>query len=275
MECKSAQTLIDGYLDNELDLVRNVEMDDHLLSCIVCSQIYHEQRALRDAIRSPGLYFRAPEEFRKRIQGSLCQAAAVRAPSRRMPWQWIRIASPLAAAAVIALMLVPMFRPPSPLSITAQEVVSNHIRSLMVDHLADVPSSDKHTVKPWFDGKLDFAPPVEDLASEGFPLVGGRLDYVNNRSVAALIYRRRKHCINVFVWPSDKKPPKDGAPVTVQGYHVLHWEKAGMIYWTVSDLEESELDKFVAILQSHSGSSKESHLRESKHSKLPVSATST
>jgi anti-sigma factor RsiW len=254
MECKSAQTLIDGYLDNELDLMGNTEMDDHLRGCIVCSQMYRDQRALRDAVRSPGLYFSAPDELRHHVQASLRQAAAVRAPSRKMSWQWIRIAAPVAAAVVIALTLVPIFRVPSAVSITAQEVVSSHIRSLMADHLADVPSSDKHTVKPWFDGKLDFAPPVEDLASQGFPLVGGRLDYVNNRPVAALIYRRRKHYINLFVWPSTQKTSNEGAPVTVQGYHVFHWEKAGMVYWTVSDLEESELEKFVQILQGHSGS---------------------
>lgn len=260
MECKSAQTLIDGYLDNELDLVRNMEMEDHLHGCIACSQTYRDQRAIRDALRSPGLYFRPPDELRQRVQRSLRQAAAVREPSRRTPWQWIRIASPLAAAAVIALMLVPIFPPPSAVPITAQEVVSSHIRSLMADHLADVPSSDKHTVKPWFDGKLDFAPPVEDLASQGFPLVGGRLDYVNNRPVAALVYRRRKHYINLFVWPSDKTTPKQAAPVTVQGYHVLHWERAGMVYWTVSDLEASELEKFVELLKSHPGSSSQNPL---------------
>lgn len=256
MECKYVRTLIDGYLDNELDLPRNLEVDEHLRGCTGCSQMYQGRRALRDRVRSNSLYFRAPDELRQRIQRSLSQAAAMPWPPRRMPWHWIRVVAPLAAAAVIALMLFPVFRTPSSDTIIAQEVVSSHIRSLMVNHLTDVPSSDKHTVKPWFDGKLDFAPPVEDLASEGFPLVGGRLDYLNNRPVAALIYQRHKHFINMFLWPSDKEAPTAARSVTVQGYHVFQWEKGGMAYWVVSDLEQSELARFIQAVQSRIGASR-------------------
>jgi anti-sigma factor RsiW len=254
MECKDAQGIIDGYVDGELDVIRSLELEGHLRGCVACSGSYQERRTLRDGIRADALYFKAPADLRDRVQQSLRQAAGRASRSRRVRWQWIRIAAPLAAAALVVLMLAPLFRGPSPEDILAQEIVSSHIRSLMVNHLADVPSSDQHTVKPWFNGKLDFSPPVEDLAQQGFPLAGGRLDYLNNRPVAALVYQRDKHIINVFLWPSDNKAPGESAPVTRQGFHVFHWERAGMTYWVVSDLEEGQLAKFVQILQREASS---------------------
>ncbi len=245
MECPNAQTLIDGYFDAELDLLRNLEIEDHMRNCAACSRSYRGHQALRDTVRSNAVYFRTPAKLRQRIQESFHQAAGASSTS----WHRTRVAAPLAAAALVVLLLAPVFREPSPQSIVPREVVSSHIRSLMANHLADVPSSDEHTVKPWFNGKLDFSPPVEDLASRGFPLVGGRLDYLNNRPVAAVVYRRNKHFINVFLWPSDKATPQDAAPLTFQGYHVFHWERAGMVYWAVSDLEQSELEKFVVLMQ--------------------------
>jgi len=252
MDCKEGQRLIDGYVDGELDLVRNLGIEDHLHGCAVCSGSYQERRALRDGIRAHGVYFTAPADLRTRVQRSSRQAVGTTPARRRMPWQWIRVVAPLAAAAVVALILVPPVRGPSPESILTQEVVANHIRSLMVNHLADVPSSDEHTVKPWFNGKLDFSPPVKDLVNQGFPLIGGRLDYLNNRPVAALVYQRAKHVINVFVWPSNKNARSEAAPVTRQGYHVFHWEQAGITYWAVSDLEEGQFEKFVQLLKGQS-----------------------
>jgi anti-sigma factor RsiW len=122
----------------------------------------------------------------------------------------------------------------------------------MANHLADIPSSDQHTVKPWFNGKLDFSPPVEDLAKHGFPLVGGRLDYLNNRPVAALVYRRDKHLINLFIWPSSGTSDSVVKSETRQGYRVFHWARSGMTYWAVSDLEQSQLQEFVKLLQNPS-----------------------
>jgi anti-sigma factor RsiW len=249
MNCKDAQSLIDGYLDGELDLVRNLEIDKHLQECALCSQGYKGHQSLRDAIRGGALYFKPPSDLRGRIQLSLRTAAKAEASPRVLSWRWLNVTAPMAAAAVVVLALVPLLRGPSADELLSREVIASHVRSLMANHLADVPSSDQHTVKPWFNGKLDFSPPVADLAEKGFPLVGGRLDYLDQKPVAALIYQRQKHFINLFVWPSSGGSEGATRSVTRQGYHVLHWTRSGMTYWAVSDLEENQLREFTQLIQ--------------------------
>ena len=133
----------------------------------------------------------------------------------------------------------------------AQELVSNHVRSLLLggSHLTDVLSSDQHTVKPWFDGKVDFAPPVKDFSSQGFPLIGGRLEYLNNRAVAALIYQRQKHYINLYIWPAEQSNATSEVGTKRQGYNLLHWTNSGMTYWAISDLNGVELHEFARLVQ--------------------------
>jgi anti-sigma factor RsiW len=249
MNCKDAQNLIDGYVDRELDPVRDLEIERHLQECTVCSQGYKNHQALRNELKTSSLYFKSPADLQRRIQLSLRKAAKAEAVPRVVPWRWLSVAASMAAAAIVVLSLVPFLRGPSADDLLTGEVISSHVRSLMGNHLADVSSSDQHTVKPWFNGKVDFSPPVEDLTKQGFPLVGGRLDYISNRPVAALVYQRRKHFINLFIWPSAHDSEVDTKTVTRQGYNLFHWTKSGMTYWAASDLERSELQEFVRLLQ--------------------------
>ena len=249
MDCKNAQTLIGGYLDRELDPVRSLEIEDHLHGCTACSQSYKDHQVLSEGLRTGSVYFKAPAGLEKRIQRAVRQAAKAKSTPRWLSWSWVRMAAPLAAAALVLFTLMPFLRGPSTEEILTREVVSGHVRSLMANHLADVPSSDQHTVKPWFNGKLDFSPPVEDLAKQGFPLIGGRLDYLDNRPVAALIYQRQKHFINLFIWPSGSDSDVETKTVSRQGYNLFHWTRSGMTYWAASDLNNAELQEFVQLVQ--------------------------
>ena len=249
MNCKDAHNLINGYVDGELDLVRNLDIEHHIQDCALCARDYKNHQLLRNGIKTGSLYFKAPMDLQKRIQLSLRKAAKAEAGPRLLPKWWFNIAAPMAAAAVVVLALVPFLRGPSADDFLAGEVISSHVRSLMASHLADVPSSDQHTVKPWFAGKLNFSPPVEDLAKQGFPLIGGRLDYLDNRPVAALIYQRQKHFINLFIWPSGSDSDVETKTVSRQGYNLSHWTRSGMTYWAASDLNNAELQEFVQLVQ--------------------------
>jgi anti-sigma factor RsiW len=238
MSCRS-------YVDGELDLARSLEAEGHLRECTACSRAVQERQRLSAAIRSGALYHAAPAGLRNRVLSSV-RNAGKEAPAARVT-PWLHYAA-LAAVFVLAWGLW-RARPSSPgEDLLLQEVVAGHVRSLMASHLMDVVSTDQHTVKPWFNGRLDFAPPVEDLADQGFPLIGGRLDYLDNRPVAALVYRRRQHCINLFLWPSAQESER-ATPAAVRGYHLVRWTQAGMRCWAVSDLNSRELQAFVQRLQ--------------------------
>ena len=252
MNHKHPRLQLQAYFDGELDAVQSLVMETHLTDCPSCQRQIESLRALRRTFSAPELYFRADDVLRRRIRGKLKKAAHAEAPlaSRWFPW------SAAAATAVIifavGIVLGLQLRGPQTginTNLLASEAIAANVRSLMANHLTDVLSSDQHTVKPWFDGKLDFSPPVKDLAAQGFPLVGGRLDYLAGQPVAALIYKRRLHTINVFVWPVANQPTAPPGSASHDGYNVIHWSTGGMNFWAVSDLNPQELGEFVRLLQ--------------------------
>src|SRR5204863_1256690 len=239
---------LDAYLDGELAAVDARELEAHLAQCPECARFRDGRLELRAAITAHVPVFPAPDALRERVRAAVEAAARTRAPHRFTAWGVWR---PLALAASLAGVAVGSWRlalQRAAGETLADDVLASHIRSLMPGHLTDVLSSDQHTVKPWFNGRLDFSPPVSDFAGRGYPLLGGRLDYLDGRPVAALVYGRRQHVINVYLWPG-AGGANAGATRTRQGYHVLHWTTRDYTYWVASDLGLAELQDFVALLQ--------------------------
>ena len=246
MTCDELQSLLHGYVDGELDLVRHLDAERHLAGCPSCAGACKQLQVLQAALKGKSFRFTPPPGLRRRIDNALRDLDDAR-PSRRRPWALLA----LAAAVMIALGAWAILR--AGLGVEndrdVRELVASHVRSLMLDeHLYDVKSSDKHTVKPWFLGKVDFSPFVGDFAADGFPLAGGRLDYVEDRPVTALVYHRRKHVINLFVWPTPRSADMGPRALTRQGYQMLHWTRGGMTYWAVSDLNAAELRTFADLV---------------------------
>jgi mycothiol system anti-sigma-R factor len=245
--CDLTPSVLHGYLDGELDAARASEFESHLHSCPRCAAELESQESLRSALRQAQLYERAPARLRAKV------ATNFRAPLRaRRPvlWQW------LAAAACFIVLLYAGWRA-TPWSVgrahnaeLVAQLVDDHIRSLQPGHLYDIASTDQHTVKPWFDGKIEFAPPVRDFSQEEFPLLGGRLDVLNRRTVAALVYGRRKHIINVFVWP-DSASINGAQSGSLQGYNWIRWSTGSFEMWAVSDVSASDLGKLRDLFQGH------------------------
>jgi anti-sigma factor RsiW len=242
MNCQQAKPLIEPYADGELEAAAILELERHLQGCSACALAWRNVQGLKKALKQDALYFTAPAELRQRIKAEL-PSPAKEAPLRQA-WNWNWLTTAMSGAFAVCLALLLLVRPSSQQPL-AQEIVSDHIRSLMGNHLMDVVSTDQHTVKPWFNGKVDFSPPVKDLAAKEFPLIGGRLDYLDGRSVSALVFQRHKHVINLFVWPTKEENLKPAALTPIQGYNQIHWSDAGMTFWVVSDLNEKELMEFV------------------------------
>ena len=239
---------LDAYLDGELAMPDAGELEAHLRVCAECSRVEQRRRRLSAALREQLPRHQVPDTLRARVRAGVRGESSRVARRRGMPWRLLPVAASLTVVAVGSWQLALTRGRGEAL---ADQVLASHVRSLMAGHLADVPSSDQHTVKPWFNGKLDFSPPVYDFAGRGFPLLGGRLDYVGGQPVAALVYGRRQHMINVFLWPvgRGRSTGSGEGAFTRQGYHVLHWTTPEYNYWVASDLGLPELRDFVGLVQ--------------------------
>ncbi len=250
MSCNRAGTVLHGYFDNELDVLDASEFERHLKQCSDCVNALEALESLRSSMNLTELYVKAPAPFRKKVLASLGSGRSVAAFPSRTVWSWLATAAAILVTVYLGMQLVAHQRAGNYGTELAAEIVDAHLRSLQPGHLTDVVSTDQHTVKPWFDGKLDFSPPVQDFADQGFPLQGGRIDVVRGRTVAALVYARRKHFVNVFIWPTNETDaaPRSGSQ---QGYQWTQWRKAGMEFWAITDAAPSALEQLRNLLTSN------------------------
>lgn len=254
MNCRECEAQLGAHLDDELPEVVAAEVESHLRGCSECAGMEERLLAVRDALRLQLPPLEVPPLLEGRIRSAIRTAApatgpvAVAAPRRPMG----NTGRLLATAAALLLAVAGTWRIASQRAASdrlVESLVAGHVRSMIGTHLTDVETSDQHTVKPWFNGKLDYSPPVHDFSGLGYPLIGGRLDYIDGRTVSALVYGRRQHRINVFLWPADRDRVDGSSPVSRQGYHLLHWNSAEYAYWVVSDLGATELEEFARMIR--------------------------
>lgn len=244
MACDRSASVLHAYFDDELDAVGAADFERHLERCPECAEALQGLQSLRCSLADQELYRRMPESLRKKVLDEMGSPIRNSVRGGHTSWKWLALAAAiLLMATIIGWRLASTRHSSDASALLAGEVIDAHLRSLQPGHLTDVLSSDQHTVKPWFDGKVDFAPPVKDFSEQGFPLQGGRLDVIHGRTVAALVYSRRKHLISVFVWPAtnDDGPPHSGAQ---QGYQWIEWRNDGMEFCAVSDISVSDLQEW-------------------------------
>lgn len=249
MRCELAQTTVHGYFDGELDAVRAAEFERHLENCGECQACLEHMESLRTDLRQADLYERASPRLRERIrkQLSLDSGGPAAAAFFRRPSVWASAFAALAATAALAVFFL-LVQPRMQTTRIALELIDDHVRSLQPGHLTDVESSDQHTVKPWFDGKLDFVPPVSDYSGQGFPLLGGRLDVVDGHNVAGLVYGRRKHLISLFAWPARGKEKLSADFGSRLGYNWTVWQSGDMQFCLVSDVSARDLHELKRLI---------------------------
>ncbi len=249
--CADKAMLLQGLVDGELDAVNAAACEAHRKVCDACNAEYLRLLALRRELTAPGVSHAAPDRLRANIEAMMAaesapQAAAAPArPARRAaPWAAGGLGGlgGLLAATLAVMFVVPQVTEAG----LERQLVSSHIRSLMVGHLTDVATSDQHVVRPWFNGKVDIAPPVPELAAEGFPLVGGRLDYVDGHVAPAIVYKRRLHTVNLFVWPAEGRVLNEARSARRDGYSLAEWTSGGLRFAAVSDIEPADLQRFKA-----------------------------
>ncbi len=243
--CVDQELLLGGLLDDELDAANVAMVEAHVARCEGCRQELERLHAVRNLLRSDGVRQVAPQSLSRRI-AALPEFESPRAVNDNQLLRWL---GPGALGAIAASLAMVTLLPPGANSVVDQEIVSSHVRSLQPGHLTDVQTTNQHIVKPWFNGRIDFSPPVPELADQGFPLAGGRLDSINGKTVAAIVYRRRLHTVNLFVWPA-----KDAAERSFvkDGFAVREWSRNGLRYAAVSDIPASELQQFHKLFEQKS-----------------------
>jgi anti-sigma factor (TIGR02949 family) len=251
MQCNDCREALNAYIDGELLPERGESVRDHLASCVDCKREYDALMAVSASIKESLVQYAAPAQLEDRIRKAVAadDFGGDRSP-RRITRRWPQLA---AAGILIALassgLTYAIASRSSGTTTVADQVVASHIRSLMPGHLTDVASSNLHNVKPWFAGRIDISPVVPSLDTAGFPLVGGRLDYVDGRPVAALVYMRRQHVINVYSWPTAAPSTTARRLADSHGYHVINWRNAGAELWAISDVDPQELERFVRLFK--------------------------
>jgi len=243
--CDNRQAMLNSLLDGELDSLNAAAAEVHLAACPECREELARLRSVRQALAQPGLRHRASVALGARIEAGIAEARPIKRAAVLPSWLAPGLAGALAASLAFLLVLPSIGR-----ASLDDELLASHIRSLQVEHLTDIRTSDQHQVRPWFNGKIDFAPPVPELAAYGFPLAGGRLDYLHGRAVPAVVYKRRLHTINLFVWPS----ADSGTRLSQKdGYSLDTWSRNGLRYTAVSDIAPDELEAFRKAFVAHSG----------------------
>jgi anti-sigma factor RsiW len=261
MDHERAFELIPGYLDGELSLSEALDFERHLADCELCQEALAQQQLASSHIAQAHLRVETPRDLTRRIEASLSKrksiwqrlAGMLHQSGATGPFAWAPVGAVALSALVLSWSAGLYLSVPSSENRLSEELVDSHIRSLQANHLSDVISTDRHTVKPWFNGKLDYTPPVVDLAQQGYPLIGGRLDLVKGKPVSVMVYRYKLHPINLYVWPGTDA---GSVPRVTErnGYHLAHWSAAGMDFWAVTDAGEGELKDFVSDLRMHTPS---------------------
>src|SRR5689334_11498518 len=245
MTCDEAEVLLNALIDGELDAGHTREVEQHLATCTRCTATLADYRQMSQTVGSAELRYTAPASLRARIEASLPKEVRSNVqpmPTRRGVLRGFAMGSAVSAIAASGLFAI-VLRNDDQSRIEA-EIVSAHLRSLQAGHLTDVISTDQHTVKPWFAGKLDVSPPVIDLTAQGFTLIGGRLDYVDARAIGAVVYKRRAHVINLFVAQTSNMQRRPAKIEAIQGFNIRRWSDRGLNYWAVSDIGADELGEF-------------------------------
>ena len=242
MTCAETEILLHALLDGELDAGHARDVETHLERCPRCAAQFRAYREMQQAMSAAQLRYTAPMSLRRRIEMTL-PSAPRRASSRRSVLKGFVMGTALSTA-LAASLFIAVIRTDQDQRVLA-DVTSAHVRSLQGDHLTDVQTSDQHTVKPWFNGKIDIAPPVVDLTAQGFTLLGGRLDYIDGKAVASIVYRRRTHVINLFVAQGAASEGHGARLETMQGFNIRRWSAQGLEFFAISDINAEELQEFV------------------------------